>query len=433
MSQCIVVVGYNNVRIYDVAKLREVAARDYGVKLALITEQVKRQDHQAADALIACDFSAQQLNQSHAHAVRELARLELDPIGVLPFSDRGTLLGASLATCFSLPGVTVEEAAAGLDKRVLRRLEQGRSVRPTHYRPVFSRQVDSLDDFRSTVSELGGLAFIKPANEGNSRGCSIIRSMDECDSAWQTLAPYRIAGVIVEELVDDAQEYSWDYVAGYRWITEKHTTQGEYRAEYQQIVPAPLPEELRQKVDDAGFHIRRLASQRGGAFHNEIFLRKDGTTSAVETNMRPAGMHIWDLAARSFSNFDPWKAWVHWAITGESHDSALAPVCYSGIRAIRAPTNGRLESLPDISAIAHELSIEVDSSSYSKKIGDTVTQDPKDNSEFVGEITLHSTSYVLLCDQLERLANAIEAKLVVAQINELKELRRDASLTLLAN
>ena len=52
--------------------------------------------------------------------------------------------------------------------------------------------------------------------------------------------PYREGGIVLEELIQNAREYSWDYVAGSTWVTEKTTTEGAYRAEIQQVVPAPL-------------------------------------------------------------------------------------------------------------------------------------------------------------------------------------------------
>ncbi|WP_206951825.1 ATP-grasp domain-containing protein [Trinickia acidisoli] len=423
MNRCLLVVGYNNVRIYDVAKLREIAAVEHGVKLVLVTENIKPQDHGAADALIACDLSESLVDSSLAHVLRELAMHALTPAGVLPFSDRGILLGAALATHFALPGISVKAARAGLDKRVLRRLEQARPQCPDAYRRVFSRQVDSLAHFRATVAELGGRAFVKPAQEGNSRGCSIISRLDECDGAWQTLAPYRDAGVIVEELIDGAREYSWDYVAGAHWITEKHTTAGEYRAEYQQIVPAPLGHDDERKIGEAGFHMRSLVSEHNGAFHNEVFLRKDGTTSAVETNMRPAGMHIWDLAKRAFDDFDPWRRWVDWAVTGAGEPTTARPTrsCYSGIRMIRADRHGQIAMLPDIEVLAHALGITIDESRYSKRVGDIVTAQPQDNSAFIGEIMIRNPDYPTLIEQLDRLARTIESAVCITGVEDARQ------------
>jgi hypothetical protein len=105
-------------------------------------------------------------------------------------------------------------------------------------------------------------------------------------------------------------------VAGSTWITEKTTTEGAYRAEIQQVVPAPLSAEVQARLMAAGQHMAALVSANNGAWHNEVFLGSDHLTSAVETNMRPGGMHIWDLAREAFIDFDPWERWVRWAVEG---------------------------------------------------------------------------------------------------------------------
>ena len=188
--------------------------------------------------------------------------------------------------------------------------------------------------------ELGGKAFIKPACEGASRGCRVIRHPSECDEAWQALKPYREGGIVLEELIQNAREYSWDYVAGSTWITEKTTTEGAYRAEIQQVVPAPLAADVQARLKAAGRHMAGLVSRDNGAWHNEVFLRANRRTSAVETNMRPGGMHIWDLARQAFVDFDPWERWVRWAVEGQVDQPRPGARGYCGIRLLRATAGG---------------------------------------------------------------------------------------------
>jgi hypothetical protein len=408
MNQCLLVVGYNNVRIYDVAKLRDYAQRLYGAKLVLLIEKPQPQDRTAADAVITVGLGADVLGESLNEVRAELAKVDLSPIGVLPFSDRGILLGAALATHFDLPGPSTEEALAGLDKRVYRRLDQALTQHPEGYRPVCCSQVDSVEQLRSVVRRLGGRAFIKPASEGNSRGCQVIHSIDDCESAWEALAPYRQAGILVEELIEDADEYSWDYVAGRTWITEKHTTQDTYRAEYLQIVPSRFTSEEARRLEVAGQHMRGLVSKGNGAYHNEIFHR-NGRTAAVETNMRPAGMHIWDLAKISFADFDPWEAWVRWAVTGSNIEVPLMRNLYSGIHLIRPPTDGVVQYLPNIESLGLSLGIAVEQASFYKNIGDSVSSRITDNASFIGEVILSNQDYGTLRRDLSRLVEAIES------------------------
>ena len=87
-SDCFVVTGYNNTRIYDIAKLREICRQEYGAKVVLITEQAKPQDHAAADVVLVAPLGEVDTAAAAPIAAR-LGELGLRPVGILPFSDRG--------------------------------------------------------------------------------------------------------------------------------------------------------------------------------------------------------------------------------------------------------------------------------------------------------------------------------------------------------
>ncbi|KQV15201.1 biotin carboxylase [Pseudomonas sp. Root329] len=412
-TSCVVVVGYNGNRVHDIQKLRELCKTLYDARLILLVDQIQPDDEQVADHVCSTSLAPEAVATSLELVVGCLNADRWKLIGVLPFSDRGVLLGAALASHFGLPGITPGEARAGLDKQIFRKLEAAASTSPQDYRPVFSVRIESLPELRQRVIELGGKAFIKPACEGASRGCRVIHHPSECDEAWQALKPYREGGIVLEELIQNAREYSWDYVAGSTWVTEKTTTEGAYRAEIQQVVPAPLTADVQARLSAAGRHMSALVSLDNGAYHNEVFLRADGLTSAVETNMRPGGMHIWDLARLAFVDFDPWESWVRWAVEGktEHHDPVARGYC--GIRLLRAPADGLLRATPDIESLARKLNIELVEALYAKRVGDSVTALVKDNTSFIGHIVLFSKDYGQLSDNLLRLAEAIESRVEV--------------------
>jgi hypothetical protein len=412
-TSCVVVVGYNGNRVHDIRKLRELCKTLYDARLILLVDQIQPDDEQVADHVCSTSLAPEAVATSLELVVGCLNADRWKLIGVLPFSDRGVLLGAALASHFGLPGITPGEARAGLDKQIFRKLEAAASTSPQDYRPVFSARIESLPELRQRVIELGGKAFIKPACEGASRGCRVIHHPFECDEAWHALKPYREGGIVLEELIQNAREYSWDYVAGSTWVTEKTTTEGAYRAEIQQVVPAPLAADVQARLSAAGRHMSALVSLDNGAYHNEVFLRADGLTSAVETNMRPGGMHIWDLARLAFVDFDPWENWVRWAVEGKTghHDPVARGYC--GIRLLRASADGLLRSTPDIESLARKLNIELVEAVYAKRVGDSVTALVKDNTSFIGHIVLFSKDYGQLSDNLLRLAEAIESRVEV--------------------
>lgn len=412
-TSCVVVVGYNGNRVDDIRKLRDLCKTLYNARLILVVDGIQPGDDQVADHVCSASLAPESVVDSLEWVAGCLSADHWKLIGVLPFSDRGVLLGAALATHFGLPGITTAEARAGLDKQIFRQLEARSTSAPQDYRPVFSARVESLGELRQRVVELGGKAFIKPACEGASRGCRVIHHPSECDEAWLALKPYRDGGIVIEELVQHAREYSWDFVAGSTWVTEKTTTDGAYRAEIQQVVPAPLTADVQARLAAAGQHMSALVSLDNGAYHNEVFLRSDGLTSAVETNMRPGGMHIWDLARLAFVDFDPWEHWVRWAVEGRP--AAHQPVArgYCGIRLLRAPAGGLLRAAPDIELLAQELGIELVEAMYSRRIGDSVSAVVKDNMSFIGHIVLFNEHYAQLSDDLLRLAEAVESRIEI--------------------
>ena len=412
-TSCVVVVGYNGNRVHDIQKLRELCKTLYNARLILLVDVIQPDDEQVADHVCSTSLVPEAVAASLELVVGCLNADRWKLIGVLPFSDRGVLLGAALASHFGLPGITPGEARAGLDKQIFRKLEAAASTSPEHYRPVFSARIESLPELRQKVIELGGKAFIKPACEGASRGCRVIHHPSECDEAWHALKPYREGGIVLEELIQNAREYSWDYVAGSTWVTEKTTTEGAYRAEIQQVVPAPLTADVQARLSAAGRHMSALVSLDNGAYHNEVFLRAGGLTSAVETNMRPGGMHIWDLARLAFVDFDPWESWVRWAVEGKTEHQDPVARGYCGIRLLRAPADGLLRATPDIESLARKLNIELVEAVYAKRLGDSVAALVKDNTSFIGHIVLFSKDYGQLSDNLLRLAEAIESHVEV--------------------
>lgn len=409
--QVFVVVGYNNTRVYDVVRLRQLAKKRHGAGLVLIAEVASSLDSEAADQTIVTSLAETSLDESFARVAHRLAADDLVPIGILPFSDRGILLGAKLCEAFRLPGPSLAEARVGIDKQVFRRLDQEAS-HPARYRPVGHRCVNDLEGFIDGTRQMGGKAFVKPMREGASRGCFVVHSLAECATIWPNIARYATDGLIVEELVTDATEYSWDYVAGASWITEKETTNDSHRAEIQQIVPAPLTPIMRQAIDAAGEHMRQLSSTTHGAYHNEVFLRGSGMTSAVEVNMRPAGMHIWDLAWISFADFDPWIRWLDWA-SGLLMRSVEAPeaIRYSGIRMLRPRKSGTVCRLPPTSmrigeSLIHEIA-------FSVQPGASVSDRIVDNHAFIGHIMASNRDYRSLKTDLLQIAEALENQIVI--------------------
>lgn len=133
-TSCVIVVGYNGSRVHDIQKLRDLCKSLYDARLILLVEKVQPLDDQVADHVCSTSLAEQDVATSLELVVGCLTADRWKLIGVLPFSDRGVLLGAALASHFGLPGISPAEARAGLDKQIFRQLEATATTAPEDYR-----------------------------------------------------------------------------------------------------------------------------------------------------------------------------------------------------------------------------------------------------------------------------------------------------------
>lgn len=406
----IIVLGYNNTRINDVKKIREKANKFFNAVTILCKKYPTPEDEMAVDGVI--DAGLDGADENVNVVAEKIKDLSLNVIAFLPFSDQGTQLAGALSKKFSnlrLPNA--EKVKVALDKHFFRECEQRSQNIPAGYQKIQSKKITEYEQLNSLHNELNGRVFLKPAKEGNSRGCFNLMGVTDLKNCWQQIEQYVANGVVAEELVLDAVEYSWDHVNDSSWITEKKTSNNQYRTEFQHIVPAPLNETTTNSVVSAGKFIAELAGYNGGACHNEIFyFPVSGNVAAVEPNLRPAGGRIWDLASLAFDDFDPWKEWMTWASGFEnSNKKELKQNYYAGIRKIQSPAKGTLNCIPEKN-LDNLLSddVEVMDLVWTKKLGDAVTDIPKDNSEYLGYVIGRSKNYNTLSSWLENSCLALQ-------------------------
>lgn len=408
MKNTVLVLGYNNTRVNDVQKIRQKAKTYLDAQTILCKKAPTNEDRSVADHVIDVGLDGSETNVNIV--INYCAELGLKIVALLPFSDPGTQLGAALAKRLELNGPTPEKVKSALDKGYFREQEANAKTVPLGYKKIKSEKVTSYEQLQNLYKNLHGKVFLKPASEGNSRGCINTAREKNLENAWSQVSKYIEGGVVAEELIDRGHEYSWDHVNGYSWVTEKKTTQNEYRAEIQQILPAPLNSKVAKLISNAGAFMSDLSGSNQGACHNEIFyIEETNNVIAVEPNLRPARMRIWDLAAIAFEDFDPWKEWLLWAVSKKnSTPNELIQNNYVGIRMIQASKSGTLEKIStiDLDRISRN-SVEVVELTWTKKIGDSITNVVKDNSEFIGFIIAKSKDYSqlvqtlpIICDEL---------------------------------
>lgn len=305
----LLIVDYNLSRVGDVAHIARLAQTSYGAGTVLIRPNPSERDRTLCDHVVDLDPQAPRFVE------QALSRLEpLLPrirAGVV-FSDNAVQTGALLLEQLGLPVDSAVLAAGAYSKWQYR-------VSETRIRDLFAAQsvlapahasIETLEDLHAFANAYPEGFVIKPACEGNNRGVVAVRPGDDLGAAFAKVAPYLPGGVLCEELIPYAREFSFDGVGENIFITEKVSAPKPFPVEWAQILPARLTETERTTLTRAGRLANLLVGQRHGPFHNEIKLSDDGTQAAVvEPNRRPAGMKIWTLAQAVYG-IDFYSLWV---------------------------------------------------------------------------------------------------------------------------
>ncbi|MEN9723665.1 MAG: hypothetical protein RJB38_1651 [Pseudomonadota bacterium] len=412
----IAVFGYNNTRLYDVLKIKDIAWIRHRAQILLIKSNITDADREVTPWTLDHPPEDSQIGEL---LERYLKENHLRLMGCLPFSDRGVIGAASAAEFFNLPGDEVKTARGMLDKALFRTFERDLNIPSDQYRKPEIHVTSEIDEIRNFLDRNGAF-FIKPTSEGNSRGCKVIRSANDLSSWIEENPGILQCPVLCEELLGESGEYSFDAVAGYSWITEKSTTTGPFRAEFQHLLPAPIAEAKYLGTQRLMADLTSSLGSRGGAFHHEFFLLQDGRAASVEPNRRPAGMWIWDLAQWAFEGFDPWSAWIDHAVGARSTEGttrALRPQAYAGVRAVIAKRDGIYRGV-DESRLLSRIEVLFSDQPYRLSLlkcpGDSVRSQPRDNSDFIALVATRHPDHTMLRSRLQQAHDWISELMEVA-------------------
>ena len=408
----VVIMGYNNTRIDDVAVIKNKVNKKFLATLLLCQPNITDKDKKAADHVL--DVSL--INIEETLDVLESWRKENNKkfIAVLPFSDKGVPIGAEFAKKYYLFGDCHERAAACLHKNLFRKHEAEENNLPQWSKKPSFHLVRSKEEALSILKYCKKKMFIKPTSEGNSRGCIEIKSPDDLLKNWDMLENYISTGIIMEEYIEGRQ-YSLDGIGSFFWVTEKETSDHvKFRGEIQDIVPAPLNNKVYNRLKKAGDIISEISGSLGGAVHNEAFLLDDFSVAAVEPNRRPAGGKIWDLAQIAFENLDPYGLWLDIAVEGKIKHTDFKQRCFAGVRMISAKKDGEINGIPygQIKELQNFCE-EIDRIVITKQIGDVVSANPSDNAGYVGYLIAKNKKYIELNKNLRFFTKDIEDRIEI--------------------
>ncbi len=416
MTECLVLVDYNNPsRVPDV---RAIFARAKELKSVLIRGKLDPVDSSLADHVF-------EMNPASPTFVAE-ARRALEGMvvkAVLPFSDRAIVGASRLAESYGLTADSSKGAQAALSKLVYRDRETSIEafLAEQGIMAPKARRISSLPELQLYARTVGRDFILKPACEGNNRGVLRLGPESRFDEAFKEVERYLDKGVLCEELIPFPEEYSFDGVGHLSFVTEKLSAKGRYPVERGQRVPARGGVRKFSALERAGRVANLIVGQRRGAFHNEIkYDPATHTTAVVEPNRRPAGMRIWDLAAKVYGvNF--YSLWVDASLGRELPERLPAANGAAAIRMLGSPKDGVLttslgENLLPI--LADGLPGDWFHFEISAEKGQTVHRVPKDNSHFLGSVSVHHSDPDALLDIFESRWNQLVNSLVSERIEQ---------------
>ncbi|MGQ4659827.1 formate-dependent phosphoribosylglycinamide formyltransferase [Lysobacter sp. F6437] len=197
---------------------------------------------------------------------------------------------------------TARAARLTMDREGIRRLAAETLGLPTS--PY--RFVDTLDDYRAAVAEIGVPCVIKPVMSSSGKGQSLVRTEADIDTAWEYAQTGGRAGagrVIVEGFVDFDYEITLltvRHAGGTSFCAPIGHTQahGDYRESWQPQPMSALALERAQQV------ARAVSDDLGGwgVFGMEFFIKGDEVWFS-EVSPRPHDTGLVTLIGQDLSEF----------------------------------------------------------------------------------------------------------------------------------
>ncbi|ALN64753.1 phosphoribosylglycinamide formyltransferase 2 [Lysobacter antibioticus] len=197
---------------------------------------------------------------------------------------------------------TARAARLTMDREGIRRLAAETLQLPTS--PY--RFVDTAEDYRAAVAELGLPCVIKPVMSSSGKGQSLVRSADAVDAAWDYAQTGGRAGagrVIVEGFIDFEYEITLltvRHAAGTTFCAPIGHLQrdGDYRESWQPQAMAPVALARAQEI------ARTITDDLGGygVFGVELFVKGDEVWFS-EVSPRPHDTGLVTLISQDLSEF----------------------------------------------------------------------------------------------------------------------------------
>jgi hypothetical protein len=365
----------------------------HAYKLCLIRPNPSAIDFDIADYVIDLNFTDPEFV---AQAITQLKKFNIEVVGGFPFSDKAVLAGSRLLKRLNVLADSDTLAITALSKWEYRQAENNFSDL-FKSQDVFlpkSAKIRTFDELKKFFKTSPKGVVLKPTNEGNNRGVSLVQSSAGLMGAWRDASPWLSDGLIVEQIIPFSPEFSHDGIAHLDFVTKKYSAKGAYPVENGQEVGSGLDRKTVSRIKQTGRLVNTLTGSLVGAFHNEIKIDSNSLqTSVVEPNRRPAGMHIWDLAERVYG-VSFYSLLIDSALGRGLPEQLPPPKGTAAIRMLPPPVDGKFcaprdvamyftSELADLSARS---GLEFFNFSILKNPGERLERVAKTNADFLGQI-----------------------------------------------
>lgn len=211
--------------------------------------------------------------------------------GVFSFTEKGLETAAVISAAIGIPGNELDANVRTRNKNLTRAAMTGTALDNVPWRVAYGES-DVKAFFKAH-----GQFVIKPMNGVGSEGVNVIQ--DE-QALAHDLARREFPALL--EAYVDGDEYSVETIslAGCHLmlaVTQKTLT--ENLVEMQHLMPAPIPQEERDALENAVVLLLSTLGVRNSVAHSEFRINRDPDGNVcvhlIETQLRPGGGRIWKL------------------------------------------------------------------------------------------------------------------------------------------
>ncbi|ELQ9311457.1 hypothetical protein R3D73_004473 [Serratia marcescens] len=396
----LLVLDYLPMRINELVSIKKYAKEKYDLEMVIISEQLSGEEKGFFDYVYHLPVSSHNYQDEVLNIIQ---KIDMQCVCILPFMDAVSGHAAVIAKKMGLYGDSAELSFAGIDKlrfreqeSILKEFLDAQSIAIPRYSEIIS--YNQLVDFFKLCP--AGIV-IKPTDGRANIGVKVIKDLDQLEESYKStrqISPD--SKIIAEELIGFDAEFSYDGVGVLSFLTQKVIQKGEYPVELGQIVPAQCSATQTLALIKAGQCINLISGQRYGAFHNEIKLNTSTEeTFLVETNRRPAGMRIWDMANKVYG-VSLQHIWVDHLIQGYSDTQCMPPVGSAFLINLLSPKDGVISRKMNIEAVKEKtislvkelfssFNYEIIGIKINIKENTIVYKIPKTNNEFCGYVCVY--------------------------------------------